>query len=207
MIAYLEAPTRPNPPPPREVSLTRTLGKRIKMLRRTWSITKGSLGRMRKRTTVDDGHSCDESKEFSNDHSNLDGGRYFSFARHFKRTVTGPFSTFYLNGYIDSANGDNDLSASKNSSEEPMYSNTNDEMGKSVFETYIYLSLLSFLIFLISHVIPLDHYSVLVDQEPLYQFYAAAAARIASDFSSDDYEEVMYYITDHSEYSNASDTV
>ncbi|XP_050470398.1 uncharacterized protein LOC126863838 isoform X3 [Bombus huntii] len=163
VIAYLEAPTRPNPPPPREVSLTRTLGKRIKMLRRTWSITKGSLGRMRKRTTVDDGHSCDESKEFSNDHSNLDGGRYFSFARHFKRTVTGPFSTFYLNGYIDSANGDNDLSTSKNSSEEPMYSNTNDEM---------------------------DHYSVLVDQEPLYQFYAAAAARIASDFSSDDYEEV-----------------
>ncbi|XP_071873265.1 ephexin isoform X2 [Bombus fervidus] len=163
VIAYLEAPTRPNPPPPREVSLTRTLGKRIKMLRRTWSITKGSLGRMRKRTTVDDGHSCDENKEFSNDHSNLDGGRYFSFARHFKRTVTGPFSTFYLNGYIDSANGDNDLSSSKNSSEEPMYSNTNDEM---------------------------DHYSVLVDQEPLYQFYAAAAARIASDFSSDDYEEV-----------------
>nr|XP_033206584.1 uncharacterized protein LOC117166597 isoform X2 [Bombus vancouverensis nearcticus] len=163
VIAYLEAPTRPNPPPPREVSLTRTLGKRIKMLRRTWSITKGSLGRMRKRTTVDDGHSCDESKEFSNDHSNLDGGRYFSFARHFKRTVTGPFSTFYLNGYIDSANGDNDLSTSKNSSEEPMYSNTNNEM---------------------------DHYSVLVDQEPLYQFYAAAAARIASDFSSDDYEEV-----------------
>ncbi|XP_050581442.1 uncharacterized protein LOC126917995 isoform X2 [Bombus affinis] len=163
VIAYLEAPTRPNPPPPREVSLTRTLGKRIKMLRRTWSITKGSLGRIRKRTTVDDGHSCDENKEFSNDHSNLDGGRYFSFARHFKRTVTGPFSTFYLNGYIDSANGDNDLSTSKNSNEEPMYSNTNDEM---------------------------DHYSVLVDQEPLYQFYAAAAARIASDFSSDDYEEV-----------------
>lgn len=114
------------------------------MLRRTWSITKGSLGRMRKRTTVDDGHSCDESKEFSNDHSNLDGGRYFSFARHFKRTVTGPFSTFYLNGYIDSANGDNDLSTSKNSSEEPMYSNTNNEMGKSVFETYIYLSLSPF---------------------------------------------------------------
>lgn len=148
---------------------------------------------MRKRTTVDDGHSCDENKEFSNDHSNLDGGRYFSFARHFKRTVTGPFSTFYLNGYIDSANSDNDLSTSKNSNEEPVYSNTNDEMGKLVFETS-----LSLLIFLISHVIPLDHYSVLVDQEPLYQFYAAAAARIASDFSSDDYEEVMYYITNHS---------
>lgn len=69
------------------------------------------------------------------------------------------------------------------------------------------LSLSFLLIFLISRVIPLDHYSVLVDQEPLYQFYAAAAARIASDFSSDDYEEVMCYITGHSEYSNASDTV
>lgn len=38
----------------------------------------------------------------------------------------------------------------------------------------------------------LDHYSILADQEPLYQFYAAAAARIASDFNSDGYEEVIY---------------
>lgn len=160
MIAYLEAPTRPNPPPPREVSLTRTLGRRIKMLRRTWSITKGSLGRMRKKTTTDDDHSCEDNKEFPNVHSNVDGGRYFGFARHFKKTVTGPFSTFYLSDYADSANGNND---SPTSNVEPMYSNTNDEM---------------------------DHYSVLADQEPLYQFYAAAAARIASDFSSDGYEEI-----------------
>ncbi|KAK9297399.1 hypothetical protein QLX08_008842 [Tetragonisca angustula] len=160
MIAYLEAPTRPNPPPPREVSLTRTLGRRIKMLRRTWSITKGSLGRMRKKTTADDDHTCEDNKEFSNVHSNVDGGRYFGFARHFKKTVTGPFSTFYLSDYADSANGNND---SPTSNVEPMYSNTNDEM---------------------------DHYSVLADQEPLYQFYAAAAARIASDFSSDGYEEI-----------------
>ncbi|XP_043513984.1 uncharacterized protein LOC122530768 isoform X1 [Frieseomelitta varia] len=160
LIAYLEAPTRPNPPPPREVSLTRTLGRRIKMLRRTWSITKGSLGRMRKKTTADDDHTCEDNKEFSNVHSNVDGGRYFGFARHFKKSVTGPFSTFYLSDYADSANGNND---SPTSNVEPMYSNTNDEM---------------------------DHYSVLADQEPLYQFYAAAAARIASDFSSDGYEEI-----------------
>lgn len=127
MIAYLEAPTRPNPPPPREVSLTRTLGRRIKMLRRTWSITKGSLGRMRKKTTADDDHSSEDNKEFSNVHSSVDGGRYFGFARHFKKTVTGPFSTFYLSDYADSANGNND---SPTSNVEPMYSN--DEMGKSV---------------------------------------------------------------------------
>lgn len=41
----------------------------------------------------------------------------------------------------------------------------------------------------------LDHYSILADQEPLYQFYAAAAARIASDFNSDGYEEVIYIYT------------
>lgn len=43
-------------------------------------------------------------------------------------------------------------------------------------------------------IILLDHYSILADQEPLYQFYAADAARIASDFNSDGYEEVYIYI-------------
>ncbi|XP_017762307.1 PREDICTED: uncharacterized protein LOC108552329 [Eufriesea mexicana] len=162
VIAYMEAPTKPNPPPPREVSLTRTLGRRIKMLRRTWSITKGSLGRMRRRTSVDDDHSCEENKESSNDHSNLDSGRYFSFARHFKKNVTGPFSTFYLNGYT--TNDDNESTATtRGSNKEPMYSNTNNEV---------------------------DHYSVFTDQEPLYQFYAAATARIAFECNSDGYEEV-----------------
>ncbi|XP_076392886.1 ephexin isoform X2 [Megachile rotundata] len=143
VIEYLEAPTRPNPPPPREISLTRTLGRRIKMLRRTWSITKGSLGRMRRRTSVDEEH---EEKECD---SNLDGGRYFGFARHFKKSVAG-FSTFYLNGHTDSIKTDR--------SSEPI--------GEP------------------------DHYSVLAEQEPLYQFYAAAAARGAFDSNSDDYEEV-----------------
>lgn len=159
--SYMEAPTRPNPPPPREISLTRTLGRRIKMLRRTWSITKGSLGRMRRRTSVDDDHSCEENKEFTNDHSSLNGGKYFNFARHFKKTVNGPFSTFYLNDYT-SANTDSDSAITRTLNKEPLYSNTKE----------------------------IDHYSILGDQEPLYQFYAAAAARIASDFNSDGYEEV-----------------
>ncbi|XP_076547752.1 ephexin isoform X2 [Osmia lignaria lignaria] len=150
VIEYSEAPTRPNPPPPREISLTRTLGRRIKMLRRTWSITKGSLGRMRRRTSVDEEHVCEE-----NDQSNLEGGRYFGFARHFKKSVTG-FSTFYLNGYTANGPGDSTKIAGDHSSV--------DE------ET--------------------DHYSVLAEQEPLYQFYAAAAARGAFDSNSDGYEEV-----------------
>ncbi|XP_076757869.1 ephexin isoform X2 [Xylocopa sonorina] len=168
VIAYLEAPTRPNPPPPREVSLTRTLGRRIKMLRRTWSITKGSLGRMRRRTSVDEEHSCEENKESSNEHSNLDTGKYFSFARHFKKNVSGPFSTFYLNGYT--ANGNSESTATRDScndrtnlDKQPVYSNPSQEM---------------------------DHYSVLADQEPLYQFYVADAARVAFDSNSEGYEEV-----------------
>nr|XP_012229085.1 PREDICTED: uncharacterized protein LOC105676070 [Linepithema humile] len=35
-----------------------------------------------------------------------------------------------------------------------------------------------------------DHYSVLADQEPLYQFYAAAVARVAFESDSEGYEEV-----------------
>ncbi|XP_076244099.1 ephexin isoform X2 [Calliopsis andreniformis] len=160
--AYLEAPTRPNPPPPREGSLTQTLGRRIKMLRRTWSITKGSLGRMRRRTSVEENRSYEESKESPNDHSNLDGGKYFNFARrHFKKSVTG-LSTFYLNGHT--ANGSSDSTRSSDDlNQEAVYNNISRE---------------------------LDHYSVLADQEPLYQFYVAAAARGDFDSNSDGYEEV-----------------
>ena len=41
-----------------------------------------------------------------------------------------------------------------------------------------------------------DHYSVLAE-EPLYQFYAAAATRVAFESDSDGYEEVRvsYLIT------------
>ncbi|KOC62561.1 Ephexin-1, partial [Habropoda laboriosa] len=150
---YFEAPTKPNPPPPRELSLTRTLGKRIKMFRRTWTITKGNLGRMRRSSSVHDGHSYEENKYVSNDHSNLDSGKYFNLTRHFRKSVSGPLSTFYLNGYTT-----NDTT-------------THDSTTKSCRDE-------------------LDHYSVLAEQEPLYQFYAAAAARSAYDSISDGCYEV-----------------
>lgn len=35
-----------------------------------------------------------------------------------------------------------------------------------------------------------DHYSVLADHEPLYQFYASAVARAAFESDSEGYEEV-----------------
>jgi len=37
-----------------------------------------------------------------------------------------------------------------------------------------------------------DHYSVLADHEPLYQFYASAVARAAFESDSEGYEEVKY---------------
>ncbi|XP_053997668.1 uncharacterized protein LOC128886632 [Hylaeus anthracinus] len=159
-VCLMEAPTKPNPPPPREASLTQTLGRRMKMLRRTWSITKGSLSRMRRRTSVDDDHSCEDIKEPCNDHPTIDGGRYFGFTRHFKKSVSG-FSTFYLNGYTANSSNESTRANDHRSNKDPIYSNRK-----------------------------LDHYSVLADQEPLYQFYAAAAARVASDSNSDSYGEV-----------------
>lgn len=43
------------------------------------------------------------------------------------------------------------------------------------------------------YIIPVsDHYSVLADQEPLYQFYAAAVARVAFESDSEGYEEVIF---------------
>lgn len=43
----------------------------------------------------------------------------------------------------------------------------------------------------------LDHYSVLADQEPLYQFYAAAVARVAFESDSEGYEEVISWYLLH----------
>lgn len=105
----LECPTRPTPPPPREGSLSQTLGRRIKMLRRTWSITKGSLGKIRRRTSVDE--SGFEDKESGNEH-HVDTGKYFNFRlRHFRKSIASP-PTFYLdendkNGTICGARNNN----------------------------------------------------------------------------------------------------
>ncbi|XP_076291782.1 uncharacterized protein LOC143214502 isoform X2 [Lasioglossum baleicum] len=168
----LRPPTKPNPPPPREASLTQTLGRRIKMLRRTWSITKGSLGRMRRRTSAGDENvapapSPNPAEESCNDQqSGSDPARYFGLARHFKKSVSG-FSTFYLNDAVTPPNGSNGSTIGPGDDrlgQEPVYCNT---VGQS------------------------DPYSILADQEPLYQFYAAAAARAAFDSNSDYYDEVV----------------
>ncbi|KAL6448336.1 hypothetical protein ACFW04_000344 [Cataglyphis niger] len=170
----LECPTRPTPPPPREASLTQTLGRRIKMLRRTWSITKGSLGRIRRRTSVDE--SGFDDKESGNEHHSNDTGKYFNFRlRHFRKSIASP-STFYLD---ENDKNDNVCGARNNNNstvKEAIYTNSqymgsgSDDSSKTSGD--------------------IDHYSVLADQEPLYQFYAAAVARVAFESDSEGYEEV-----------------
>ncbi|XP_018341072.1 PREDICTED: uncharacterized protein LOC108747791 [Trachymyrmex septentrionalis] len=172
---YLECPTRPTPPPPREASLTQSLGRRIKMLRRTWSITKGSLGRIRRRTSVDE--SSFDDKEQSVNEPHADVGKYFNFRlKHFSRkSIVGP-PTFYLDENNDGNDGirDNNNGIVK----EAIYTNSqymgsgSDDSSRTPTSTDV------------------DHYSVLADQEPLYQFYAAAVARVAFESDSEGYEEV-----------------
>ncbi|XP_011687123.1 PREDICTED: uncharacterized protein LOC105449558 [Wasmannia auropunctata] len=172
--AYSECPTRPTPPPPREVSLTQTLGRQIKMLRRTWSITKGSLGRIRRRTSVDESGFDDKEQSVNEPHS--DAGRYFNFRlKHFSRkNVVGP-PTFYL----DENSGNDGIRDNNNGvAKEAIYTNSqymgsgSDDSSRTRTSADI------------------DHYSVLADQEPLYQFYAAAVARVAFESDSEGYEEV-----------------
>ncbi|XP_072745252.1 uncharacterized protein Exn [Anoplolepis gracilipes] len=169
---YPECPARPTPPPPREASLTQTLGRRIKMLRRTWSITKGSLGRIRRRTSVDE--SGFDDKESGNEHH--DTGRYFNFRlRHFRKSIATP-STFYLD---ENDKNDNVCGARNNNNgtvKEAIYTNS-QYMGSGSDDSS-------------RTPVDVDHYSVLADQEPLYQFYAAAVARVAFESDSEGYEEV-----------------
>ncbi|KAI4498989.1 hypothetical protein M0802_005855 [Mischocyttarus mexicanus] len=187
----LEPPAKPVPPPPRESSLTETLGRRIKMLRRTWSITKGSLGRIRRRTFVEDDQTCEENKDLTNEHHHhhhqqpqlQDNGKYFSFRKHFRKNLSS-FSTFYLNdsnGNCTPRNNNNNNNNNNNggTNKEVIYGNTNwytksndYESSSQVFKTDV------------------DHYSVLADQEPLYQFYAAAVNSVAFQSDSDGYEQV-----------------
>ncbi|EZA54358.1 Ephexin-1 [Ooceraea biroi] len=176
---YLECPTRPTPPPPREANLTlQTLGRRIKMLRRTWSITKGSLGRIRRRTSADE--SGFDDKESGNEHHHVDAGKYFNFRlRHFRKSIISP-PTFYLD---ENNRNDNVPSVRDNSvSRETIYTNSqymgsgSDDSSRTTAD--------------VGGGSNIDHYSVLADHEPLYQFYASAVARAAFESDSEGYEEV-----------------
>ena len=91
------------------------------MLRRTWTITKGSLGRMRRRTSGE----SDPVFETSNDHvvASNDHRKYFSFKKHFRRGVTG-LSTFYLENNQENGNSKNSNTTNSNSKEE-IYGNSN----------------------------------------------------------------------------------
>ncbi|XP_043465349.1 putative E3 ubiquitin-protein ligase protein PFF1365c [Leptopilina heterotoma] len=171
----LEPPTRPTPPPPREASLTQSLGRRMKILRRTWTITKGSLGRMRRRTSGDD-----STYKSVNNHSvtNNDNSKYFSFKKHFRKSISG-LSTFYLEN--NQENGNVKDNQSNSSIKEGIYSNSNWYTDTDIWRDDSSS--------LQSEVNSADHYSVLME-EPLYQFYAAAAARVAFESDSDGYEEV-----------------
>lgn len=124
----LGAPLRPVPPPPRESSLTGTFGKRMKILKRTWSITKGSLGRMRRRTSGST--ETDSNADDLNIKLGVDDGRkssqVFSFKKHFQRSST--TSTFYLDNDNDTSvknNNNINNSASTSTSCDDIYENSN----------------------------------------------------------------------------------
>ncbi|KAK0160677.1 hypothetical protein PV328_008062 [Microctonus aethiopoides] len=176
-IIIPEPPSRPIPPIPRESTLTETFGKRMKMLKRTWSITKGSLGRMRRRTSVlttDTESNVDDTCQklpLNNDNNSNDGrktSQVFNFKKHFQKSISS-LSTFYLdneNHFITSRNN--------NTSIDDIYGNSNWYASSNYTSRQDSSST--------------DDYNML-SEEPLYQFYAAATVRGAFQSDSDNYEE------------------
>jgi hypothetical protein len=87
----------------------------MKMLRRTWSITKGSLGRMRRRASGE----CENPAEGA---GAGDAKKYFSFKKHFRKSQATGLSTFYL----DKATAPGGVDGTRDKSrQEPVYSNSN----------------------------------------------------------------------------------
>ncbi|XP_015120042.1 uncharacterized protein LOC107043182 isoform X2 [Diachasma alloeum] len=176
--AIQQAPSRPVPPPPRESSLTETFGKRIKMLRRTWSITKGSIGRMRRKTStsndttepnVDDtGLKSSGCENYQSD--SRKSSQAFNLRKHFQRNVSS-YSTFYLDN-------ENEIKGKNNNgSVDEIYGNTNGMSDSESWKT----DALSISRTMLDNS---DDYNMLAE-EPLYQFYAAATVRGAFQSDSD----------------------
>ncbi|XP_058806869.1 uncharacterized protein LOC131673142 isoform X2 [Phymastichus coffea] len=153
-----QPPSRPVPPPPREQSLSHSLGRRMRMLRRTWSITKGSLGRIGRRASAD-----------AEDGARQDPRNYFGFGRPFRKRQAGQaLSTFYLErGLSSGASSEKGSSCSAGSGSEGQHEPAYLERLKADGQSGSALA-----------------------REPLYQFYAADAARVAFESDSDGYEQV-----------------
>ncbi|XP_044008400.1 ephexin-1 [Aphidius gifuensis] len=164
-------------PPPRESSLTETFGKRMKMLRRTWSMTKVSLGRIRKKTMNDNDNITNDYT--INDNIKLKTSQVFNLKKHFQRSLSSKssLSKFYLdNDYVD------DMTNLKNNnfySNEEIYESNNwfnrsgSWKNNSLRKNQESCS---------------DDYNMLAE-EPLYQYYAAAKVHGEFQINSDDYDE------------------
>lgn len=99
----------------------------MKLLRRTWSLTKGSLGRIRKKSSGE--QETIYSEAVPRDHAGVgpntaDYKKYFSFKRHFRKSVMG-LSTFYLD------NNENNSNPSYADNKEKIYGNGNWSSGES----------------------------------------------------------------------------
>ncbi|XP_034940808.1 uncharacterized protein Exn isoform X2 [Chelonus insularis] len=165
----MEAPARPvPPPPPRESNLSGTIGRRMQILKRTWSITKGSLGRMRRKASTDiESNVDDNGKSLNLDHhtDGRKGSQVFNFKKHFQRNTIGT-STFYLDNGCD-----NNMITSNNSLDE-IYQNSNWSINSNYSSAQENSSE--------------NDYNMLAG-EPLYQFYAASTFRGAFQSDSDSY--------------------
>lgn len=109
------------------------------MLRRTWSITKDSLGRIRRRTSMNE--CCDDKEQTGNEchRHHIDAGKYFNFRRRFRKSIVDP-PTFYLG-----ENERDDICSTRNNNngiaKEAIYTNSqymgsgsDDSSKTSVFE-------------------------------------------------------------------------